>query len=99
MTDTPLTVPSTNGVEIAAYDFARSGRERAGRPLLLSHATGFHGHCYLPLAHALSDSAHSVAFDYRGHGDTPRPEGPVSWQRYADDAEAMASWFAAREGG
>ena len=46
----------------------------------------------LPMAHHLATDTeprvHAVAFDYRGHGDTPRPDGPVDWQRYGDDAEA-----------
>ncbi len=82
-----LTVTSTDGVELAVHDLGGSG------PLLLvSHATGFHGRCYEPVAHALADRRHSIAFDYRGHGDTPRPPGPVDWLRYGDDALAMAHW-------
>jgi len=88
-----VTVPSTDGVQIAVHDLGG-----AGRPLLVSHATGFHGRCYLPLAHALADRFHCIAFDYRGHGDTPRPAGPVDWQRYGDDAEAMATWMYERGG-
>ena len=69
-------VPSTLGVLIAVHELG--GQPDAGlRPLLVSHATGFHGRCYLPMAHELADRFHSIGFDYRGHGDTPRPEGPV----------------------
>lgn len=89
-----MTVSSSNGVEVAVHDLGGSGPA-----LLISHATGFHGHCYDPLAHLLADRFHSVAFDYRGHGDTPRPDGPVDWQGYGDDAEAMALWLVARQGG
>jgi pimeloyl-ACP methyl ester carboxylesterase len=89
-----LTVTSTNGVELAVHDLGGDG------PLLLvSHATGFHGRCYEPLAHALADRLHSIAFDYRGHGDTPRPAGPVDWLRYGDDALAMARWVVDRNHG
>lgn len=81
-------VPSTLGVLIAVHELG--GQPDAGlRPLLVSHATGFHGRCYLPMAHELADRFHSIGFDYRGHGDTPRPEGPVVWDRYGDDALAM----------
>ena len=83
-------VASSLGVEIAVHDLGGSGA-----PLLVSHATGFHGRCYIPLAHALADRYHCVAFDYRGHGDTPRPDGPVDWHRYGDDALAMAEWMVA----
>jgi pimeloyl-ACP methyl ester carboxylesterase len=83
-----IKVISTNDVELAVHDLGGTG------PLLLvSHATGFHGRCYEPVAHALADRFHSVAFDYRGHGDTPRPEGAIDWQRYGDDALAMATWL------
>ncbi len=70
----------------------------AGAPLLVSHATGFHGRCYLPLAAALADHFHCTAFDYRGHGDTPQPDAPVDWERYADDAQAVATELVERHG-
>ena len=81
-------VASTDGVELAVFDLGGTGPA-----LLLSHATGFHGRCYGPLAEALGNRFHSVTFDYRGHGDTRRPPGPVDWERYADDAVAMAVWL------
>ncbi|MCU1503734.1 MAG: hypothetical protein JWM12_3088 [Ilumatobacteraceae bacterium] len=82
----PPFVSSTDGVHIAVHDLG--GR---GPTLLVSHATGFHGRCYLPLAHELADRFHAIAFDYRGHGDTPQPEQPIDWDRYGDDAAAIAS--------
>ena len=69
-----------------------------GPPLLVSHATGFHGRCYLPLAQELAAHFHCTAFDYRGHGDTPQPDAPVDWERYADDAHEMATALTARHG-
>lgn len=87
-------VPSTDGVQLAVHDLGGTGSA-----LLVSHATGFHGRCYLPLAAQLAGSVHSVAFDYRGHGDTQRPAGEVEWLCYGDDALAMATWLAEREGG
>lgn len=87
-------VPSTDGVQIAVHDLGGTGSA-----LLVSHATGFHGRCYLPLADELAAVAHSIAFDYRGHGDTERPDGPIDWQAYGDDALAMASWLADHNGG
>jgi pimeloyl-ACP methyl ester carboxylesterase len=88
-----MIVRSSDGVEIAVHDLGGTGS-----PLLISHATGFHGHCYEPVAHALADRFHSVAFDYRGHGDTDLPDGPVAWDHYGDDALAMAQWMVARHG-
>lgn len=98
MTPSALTVPATvrtvDGVDVVMHDLGGTGT-----PLLVSHATGFHGRCYLPLAHELAATRHCVAFDYRGHGDTPRPDEPVDWQRYANDAEATAEWMAEATGG
>ena len=97
----PPTVESSGGVQLAVHDLAPSSV--AARVVLVSHATGFHGRCYLPMAHHLAADTdprlHAVAFDYRGHGDTPRPDGPVDWQRYGDDAEATAAWLAGATGG
>jgi len=92
----PQRVPSSGGVEVAVHDLGGDGPT-----LLFSHATGFHGRCYLPVAHELSkiDRRHSMAFDFRGHGDTPRPPGDIEWERYGDDAEAMAAWSSERDGG
>ena len=45
--------------------------------MLLAHATGFHGHAYLPIAKALAPRFHSYGMDFRGHGDTPLP--PDGW--------------------
>jgi pimeloyl-ACP methyl ester carboxylesterase len=89
-----MLVPSSDGVQLAVHDLGGTGSA-----LLVSHATGFHGRCYLPLAAELAASAHCTAFDYRGHGDTARPDGPIDWQAYGDDAVAMATWLAERSGG
>ncbi|MFT3855802.1 MAG: alpha/beta hydrolase [Ilumatobacteraceae bacterium] len=89
----PNPVPSTDGVQLAVHDLGG-----AGPTLLISHATGFHGRCYIPVADALADRFHSVAFDYRGHGDTPQPERPIDWERYGDDALAMAQALVAASG-
>lgn len=98
MTD-PDRVPSSMGVQLAVHHLGGSTDDERGHPLLISHATGFHGWCYTPMADRLADRFECIAFDYRGHGDTPRPEGPVVWDRYGDDATAMAEWLADRVGG
>jgi len=93
-----MRVPSIDGVQIAVHDLGG-----AGVTLLVSHATGFHGRCYIPLADALAETAHSIAFDFRGHGDSPLPadrsDGDIEWQRYGDDARAVAEWLVDRTGG
>jgi len=85
---------SSDHVNVVVHEFGG-----AGRPLLLSHATGFHGYCYLPIADELSDRHTSYALDYRGFGDTARPDDwRVDWTRFGDDAEAAATALAP-EGG
>lgn len=95
-----MRVPSTDGVELAVHDLSDEGG--TGSPLLIAHATGFHGPLYQPLANELGESLHCVAFDFRGHGDTPLPAGQppstIDWERYGDDAFAMAAWLAERVG-
>ncbi|MGZ4790732.1 MAG: alpha/beta fold hydrolase [Ilumatobacteraceae bacterium] len=84
-----MIVRSSDGVEVAVHDLAGHDGDRP--VLLISHATGFHGYCYQPFARALATRFHSIAFDYRGHGDTPQPAHvDVDWNRYADDSEAVA---------
>lgn len=81
-----MRVPSSDGVRVAVHDFGGTGP-----PLLFSHATGFHGYCYLPLADELSERFTALGLDYRGHGDTARPhDWDVDWEGYGDDAHATA---------
>lgn len=89
-----MIVASSGEVGVVVHDLGGHGR-----PLLFSHATGFHGRCYIPMAAALADRFQSIAFDFRGHGDTPQPEGvEVDWNRYGDDAEAVAVAIGAQHG-
>jgi pimeloyl-ACP methyl ester carboxylesterase len=83
-------VESSDGVPVALHDLGGDLGER--RPaLLLSHATGFNAHSYLPMARALVDRFHTYGLDFRGHGATPAPSGwEVDWRRYGDDASAAA---------
>ncbi len=79
-------ISSTNNVQLALHDFGGSGD-----PVFLSHATGFHAHCFDPIAALLSESFHCMGIDYRGHGDseTIDPDG-LQWTDYGDDAIAAA---------
>lgn len=81
-----MRVQSSDGVSVAIHEFGG-----VGRPLLLSHATGFHAHCYAPIARRLGSGFTSFGHDHRGHGNTPRPhDWQVIWERYGDDAQAAA---------
>lgn len=85
-----LRVPSSAGVEIAAYDLGGDGP-----PLLFAHATGFHGHVWTPLFASLRDSFHGYTFDERGHGDSTSPAGrDFDWRGFADDVLAVVDAFA-----
>lgn len=83
-----LRVPSSDGVVVAVHEF---GGDPASPPLLISHATGFHAHCYEPVASRLADHFRVYGLDYRGHGQTAAPDGwQVDWGRFGDDALAAA---------
>lgn len=85
-------IPSSDGVSVAVHEF---GGAAEAPPLLVSHATGFHAHCYAPVAAALSKEFRVFGLDYRGHGDTDAPPGwEVDWDRFGDDALAVASSIA-----
>jgi pimeloyl-ACP methyl ester carboxylesterase len=80
-----VSVASTDDVVLAVHDFGGNGP-----PLLLSHATGFHGWVLAPLASHLTDRFHCWAIDHRGHGASSRPaNGQVSWDAYGTDTSAV----------
>jgi pimeloyl-ACP methyl ester carboxylesterase len=77
-------VRSTGGVELALHDVGGTGP-----PLLITHATGFCGRAYDPLALLLRSSFHVWALDLRGHGDSTAPrDGDYSWSHMAEDVVA-----------
>jgi pimeloyl-ACP methyl ester carboxylesterase len=83
-----LKIPSTDGVVVAVHELhdpAASDRE----PLLLAHATGFHGYVWQPLADHLT-RFRAYAPDLRGHGDSNPPDhGGFAWEGFADDVLAV----------
>jgi pimeloyl-ACP methyl ester carboxylesterase len=93
---TAARVDSSDGVAVALHHLAA---RPSARPLLISHATGFHGVAYTPLAAALADVLDVWALDHRGHGVTTAPAGwDGRWDVYGDDAEAAAMWVAEHAG-
>lgn len=63
------------------------GGNPSAPPLLLAHATGFHGRMFEPMAELLAPTYRCVAFDERGHGDTPpSADGSFDWHGFASDA-------------
>lgn len=66
----------------------------AGPTVLYAHATGFHSRCWQPVAAALPQFR-NIAYDARGHGDTPAPPNwRVDWETYGADASAVAAELA-----
>ncbi len=87
-----MQVTSDDGAVITIHELGG-----VGRPLFISHATGFHGRCYEPLAAELAGHFACSAIDYRGHGTTPWVGGndePVDWRIYGDDALVAADAIA-----
>ena len=75
-----MRIPSTDGVELEVHDLGGDGP-----PLLLAHATGFHGRVWEPLAAHLT-GFHRWSIDMRAHGDSDAPaDRPLEWYGFADD--------------
>jgi pimeloyl-ACP methyl ester carboxylesterase len=92
-----LRVPSGDRTQIAVHELTE---RRGDRPLLLfSHATGFHAHCYAPVAELLAGRYDAVGLDHRGHGATAVPPGwEVDWRTFGADVLAVGHALAP-EGG
>ncbi len=93
-----LRVPSSDDVVVAVHELG--GAAGPDHPVvLIGHATGFHGHAYLPVATALAPRFHTFALDFRGHGDSPvSPAWEVGWPGYGDDALVAAQAIAEGRG-
>ena len=82
--DRRLEVEVEPGTTLVVHELGGSGE-----PLLLCHATGFHGRVWAPLAHHLADRR-CLAVDFRGFGDsTPPTEAVYDWQQLGDDVLAV----------
>lgn len=93
----PRFVASSNGVQVVVYDEPPTRGD--GAPILFSHATGFHGRVFAPIAAHLAGHSRTT-FDYRGYGDTLAPTNwALSWDGFGDDALAVARDTVARNGG
>jgi pimeloyl-ACP methyl ester carboxylesterase len=77
---------TSDGVLLAVHDLGGDGP-----PLLFSHATGFHGCVFTPMAAHLRDRFHCWAPDYRGHGESGAPpDDHLEWSVFGVDALAIA---------
>ena len=78
-------VRGAGGVEIATYHLGGDGP-----PVMLLHATGFHGRCWLPLAPALADHFSVWSIDQRGHGASGKaPTRTRTGRVFVDDLFAV----------
>lgn len=80
---------STPELTLAIHDWGGEGA-----PVLLSHATGFHGLAWAEVASALvAAGRHVWSFDFRGHGDSEAPAlsaEDYSWAGFARDVAVVA---------
>ena len=78
-------IDSSDGARVALHDLGGNGP-----PLLMLHATGFHGRCYRAIAEHLHDHFHVWAPDLRGHGDSVTPHNTsLGWASMVDDVLAI----------
>ena len=79
----PRFIDGLDGGTIALHHLAG---EEVGKPLVLCHATGFCAGAYRELARHLSGPFLVLGLDFRGHGDSSRPDdGDFSWAKMADE--------------
>jgi pimeloyl-ACP methyl ester carboxylesterase len=77
-------VAGAGGVEIATYHLGGEGP-----PVMLLHATGFHGRCFLPMAPALAGNFSVWSIDQRGHGASGKAPSYEDWSLFVDDLFAV----------
>jgi len=79
-----FSVQSADGTEVFVRSFGGKGP-----PLVICHATGFHGAAYTPVSRQLTNDFAVWAIDVRGHGRSPSPaSGDFSWNLIAQDVTA-----------
>ena len=85
-------IESRDGVRIVLHDLGGPRSGTATPVLLFSHATGFHGRAWEPMASFLCTEFRCVALDLRGHGMSELPSGAtLAWSGIADDVVAALS--------
>ena len=77
-----VSVSGAGGVELVVHHLGGDGP-----PVMMVHATGFHGRCWIPLADQLTPYFTVWAIDQRGHGASGKaPDGRYDdWEVYAAD--------------
>jgi len=83
-------VPAGN-LEIAVWEWPGSDP-----PLLLAHATGFHGRCWDHIVRQFP-GRRAISVEFRGHGRSSKPAPPIPWADFALDILAVARHYAIRD--
>ncbi len=80
-------VTGAGGVPIAVHRLGGGGAAGDGPPVIVVHATGFHGRCYSRMAQSLTGRFTVWAVDQRGHGASGKaPDGRYDdWNRFGED--------------
>jgi pimeloyl-ACP methyl ester carboxylesterase len=79
---------STRGTNAVVTDWGVDEPLGTKPILFMCHATGLHGHAWVPLVLHLQRRFRCIAIDQRGQGDTTVPTtGTLSWDGIADDVE------------
>ncbi|MCE2855702.1 MAG: alpha/beta hydrolase [Ilumatobacteraceae bacterium] len=95
-----VSVTSADGTSIALHELSPATSSNSSSPVLFSHATGFHAHCWQPIADVLRAELHCMAFDHRGFGDSQKVDpATLKWADYGDDALAAARATTERHAG
>lgn len=75
-----------NGISVAYYEW-RAAAGNQDPPIIIAHATGFHGRCYSAIAEHFPDQR-VIALDLRGHGHSEG--GPIDhWHTLSEDVKAF----------
>ena len=73
-----------NGAQLAIWE-----RPGLDPPILLCHATGFHGRCWDAVTDHIG-AQRCIALDLRGHGRSTKPSPPIPWRDFGTDVAGVA---------
>lgn len=87
----PIEIEGAGGVRL------RAERDGTGPPVVLAHGITAHRDLVVHGSRALARAGHDVTrYDARAHGDSdPGPEGDYTYERLADDLEAVLAFVGA----
>jgi pimeloyl-ACP methyl ester carboxylesterase len=88
MTSPELRRIDVGDVAIAAHEWTTDPGGRLD-PVLLAHATGFHGRCWDRVIDRLGDRR-KVAVDLRGHGQSGKHSPEGGWRTFGEDLARVA---------